>query len=105
KVEDQDYSFHVANKLYLEENFAIRKEFVEMARDVFYTDLENIEFSENVKAAETINRWVGKETEEKIHDLVEAGDLDATTIAIIVNALYFKGNWSTPFEHFATEKD
>jgi serpin B len=42
-----------------------------------------------------INRWVARQTEGKIDKLLDAIDPDAP--AVILNAVYFKAAWQTPF--------
>ena len=45
-----------------------------------------------------------EETHDKIHDLVTPDDLDENTRVVLVNTLYFQGNWTTPFEPLFTKK-
>jgi hypothetical protein len=44
-----------------------------------------------------MNSWVEKHTNDKIHNLIESNLLDEGTRAVLINALYFKANWSSPF--------
>ena len=43
----------------------------------------------------TINDWVSKKTEGRIDKVLE--NLDPNTTCVLLNAVYFKGNWLTPF--------
>jgi hypothetical protein len=45
----------------------------------------------------TINQWVEQKTENKIKDLLPPGIIDPTTRLVLTNAIYFKGDWQTPF--------
>lgn len=45
-----------------------------------------------------INKWVAEQTNDRITDLLPEGSLDATTRMILVNAIHFKGDWTTPFQ-------
>jgi serpin B len=54
------------------------------------------------QARKRINGWVAERTREKIQDLVPEGVLDALTRLVLVNAIYFKGDWALPFEEAAT---
>lgn len=49
----------------------------------------------------TINGWVKKNTNEKIEEIVKEIDPDA--ILFLINAIYFKGDWTEPFEEKATK--
>jgi serpin B len=50
----------------------------------------------------TINQWVEDKTRHKITDLIGPGVLNALTRMVLVNAIYFKGTWATPFPASAT---
>ncbi|MCB1135733.1 MAG: serpin family protein [Chlamydiia bacterium] len=49
------------------------------------------------EAAEEINNWVSEKTRALIPELVSAGDLMDVT-AVLLNALYFKGEWCQQFK-------
>jgi serine protease inhibitor len=44
-----------------------------------------------------VNAWISNETEGLITDIMPASNM-TDEVAVIVNALYFKGAWSTPFD-------
>ncbi len=49
-------------------------------------------------ARQTINGWVSQQTQDKIKELLPDGMLDEFTRLVLVNAIYFKGEWQGPFE-------
>ena len=51
-----------------------------------------------------INQWVSKTTNNKIADLLAPGTLDSLTRMVLVNAVYFKGNWLNKFDPKNTHK-
>lgn len=56
-------------------------------------DFERAAGQERVK----INRYVEEQTKGKIKDLFAPGVVDATTRMVLVNPIYFKGEWVHPF--------
>ena len=44
-----------------------------------------------------INGWVGKKTRNKIKDLIDPSNLDAYTVFVLINAIYFKATWKYQF--------
>jgi serpin B len=96
------YTLHTANKMYVKKDFSIKEEFKKAAAQVYYADTDTIDFTQSVKAAKTMNSWVEKHTNDKIHNLIDSNSLDEDTRAILINALYFKANWSSPFPLFAS---
>lgn len=51
-----------------------------------------------------INRWVEEITENLIRNLVPTGALDRLTRLVLVNAIYFKGEWASKFNEKNTKK-
>ena len=50
-----------------------------------------------------INRWVEQVTEQKIQELLPQGAVDNLTRLVLVNAIYFKGDWMTTFNDKVTK--
>ena len=93
-----------ANKIFVENNYAIKDDFQKVAKEVYQADFQNIEFGDSEEAAAEINKWVEDNTGDKIHELVKPDDLDGSTKIVLVNALYFQGNWTIPFDPVFTNK-
>lgn len=100
----EDLSLHTANIVYIKENLPVQKTFVDVARKVFKADINNINFSDNIRAAKTINEWVETQTQNKIQNLVNPQSLRRDTIAILINALYLKARWWHEFAKTMTKK-
>ncbi|KAJ3652998.1 hypothetical protein Zmor_018919 [Zophobas morio] len=98
------YSLHTANKMYVKNKFAIKDEFKTSANLVYQAESESVDFTKSVEAAKSMNDWVEKHTNNKIKDLIESKDLDEDTRVVLINALYFQANWSTPFPLSLTGK-
>uniref|UniRef100_A0A8C3SJT4 Serpin B6 n=1 Tax=Chelydra serpentina TaxID=8475 RepID=A0A8C3SJT4_CHESE len=93
-----NYVLRIANRLYGEKTFKFLATFIDSCQKFYHAELEQLDFS---KAAEDsrkhINAWVEEKTEGKIQNLLAQGAVDSMTRLVLVNAIYFKGNWATPF--------
>lgn len=49
-----------------------------------------------------INQWVAENTREKIKTIIEK--IDPADVMYLINAIYFKGNWATPFDPKITQQ-
>ena len=49
-----------------------------------------------LESVEEVNNWSNEKTHGKIKKIIE--ELDVNTVMILLNAVYFKGNWVYPFE-------
>ncbi|RZC41509.1 Serpin domain containing protein [Asbolus verrucosus] len=99
------FQLYSANKMYVTDKFPVKEEFKQVATKVYQADLENVDFGHNVETADNINKWVEKQTQNKIHNLIESDMLDDRTVAILLNALYFKAKWNTHFDVSLTKKE
>lgn len=100
----QNVTLHIANKIYAKTGYNLKAPFNEVAKNSFYSEVEQVNFSDKVNAAKTINSWVEHKTKDKIKDLVSPDLLDDLTRLILVNAIYFKGNWAEKFDKSKTKK-
>ncbi|KAK9961519.1 hypothetical protein ABG768_009303 [Culter alburnus] len=92
------YVLSVANRLYGEQSYQFVEKFLNDAKRYYEAGLEKMDFINKSEAARvTINKWVEKKTQEKIKDLVPQGILNEMTRLVLVNAIYFKGNWEMKF--------
>ncbi|MCL2803386.1 MAG: serpin family protein [Micrococcales bacterium] len=88
----------VANSIWLNTGFELDPAFFETARSVFRTEPTVLDLQAEGK--DKINAWVYDKTNHLIQQIVDRVTPDA--VAFLVNALYFKGAWVTPFDEAAT---
>jgi serpin B len=96
------YEIHVANALWLQNDFPFLPAYTDRVRQNYGADLNAIDFSKPAAAADRINAWVATETKNKIPTLVSAGSIQPDMRLILTNAIYFKGDWTVPFRSSAT---
>uniref|UniRef100_A0A8C8VR18 Serpin B6 n=1 Tax=Pelusios castaneus TaxID=367368 RepID=A0A8C8VR18_9SAUR len=100
-----NYLLRVANRLYGEKMFKLITKFTESCQKFYQAELEQLDFSGAAEdSRKHINAWVEAKTEGKIQDLLAQGVVDETTRLVLVNAIYFKGNWATQFNKDHTTK-
>ncbi len=56
------------------------------------------------KARGEINAWVAEQTRQRIPELIARGVLDEMTRLVLVNAVYLKADWKSPFSKEATPR-
>jgi serpin B len=98
------YELRVANALWGQKDYEFLAPFVQLVKDQYSGHLERVDFAKAAeKARRTINAWVEKQTNDKIRDLIGPGVLDRMTRLVLTNAVYFKGDWASPFRKDRTE--
>ncbi|XP_075682815.1 leukocyte elastase inhibitor-like isoform X2 [Rhinoderma darwinii] len=102
---DTDYLLRTANRLYGEKSFTFLDEFLGSTQKNYQADLQSVDFSAKPEdCRKEINSWVEQKTEGKIQDLLPSGSVDSLTRLVLVNAIYFKGNWSNQFDKNSTRE-
>jgi len=77
---------------------SIKESYVQTARDVHGAKASSLP-----KTFDQINKFVSKQTNGMIENMLE-GQVDPLTVAILINAVYFKGSWKIKFDQNKTEK-
>ncbi|XP_058659694.1 serpin B6-like isoform X1 [Ammospiza caudacuta] len=99
------YILRTANRLYGEKTFEFLPSFIESSQKSYHAGLEQMDFLHAWEdSRKQINGWVEERTEGKIQNLLAEGTLDSLTRLVLVNAIYFKGNWGKPFRKASTRE-
>ena len=97
------FALHVANALWGQRGEKWLPAFLKTTQGNYGAGLREVDFVRaRERARVTINQWVEKQTRDKIKDLLQRGVLTPDTRLVLTNAIYFKGEWSHPFEKRAT---
>uniref|UniRef100_UPI003AAAFFD0 leukocyte elastase inhibitor-like isoform X2 n=1 Tax=Centroberyx gerrardi TaxID=166262 RepID=UPI003AAAFFD0 len=98
------YALSLANRLYGEKSYQFVEDFLAETKKHYNAELESVDFKTNPEAARNnINSWVEKQTQDKIKEVLVQGVVDNMTRLVLVNAIYFKGNWDKKFKEDFTK--
>jgi serpin B len=87
-----------ANALFGEQSVAWKQDFLDTVAASYGAGLQVVDFvTASAAATDAINAWVATQTRDKIPVIIPAGLLDAMTRLVLVNTLYLKAPWETPF--------
>ncbi len=87
-----------ANALYPQKGYEILPSFLQIVKANYGVAIELMDYVSNSEGSRSaINEWVEAETENKIKNLIPSGTLNSLTRLILVNAIYFKGDWQNAF--------
>jgi serpin B len=104
--ETQGYQLHMANALWGQKGSRFREDFLLTTKTYYGAGLNEVDFRTAAEEArKTINAWVEQQTKDKIKDLIPLGALDELTRLVLTNAIYFKGDWVSPFMKPLTKEE
>jgi serpin B len=90
--------WNAANRLFGQRDYAFRDAFLTLMRDGFAAPFEPLDFRLSPEPSRLgINAWVEEQTRQRIRDLIPMGAINRDTRLVLVNALYLKAPWDTPF--------
>jgi serine protease inhibitor len=93
---DPKVELAVANSLWAREGVNFNEDYLNRSRNYYGAEITELNF-DDPGSADTINSWVRDKTRNKIDGIVEP-PINPDTILFLINAIYFKGEWSEPFE-------
>ena len=96
----------IANSLWPQEKYPFREEFLDLLKRDCGATVTPLNYQRAAEPARArINQWVDDKTRHRIAEIIGPGVLNALTRMVLVNAIYFKGTWATPFPESATQAD
>jgi serpin B len=99
------FELNIANAIWAEKTFSIEAPYRETVGKHYGTGaFRAADFKGNADGErDKINSWVEGKTKDRIKDLIGKGVLTDTTRMVLVNAIYFKGEWASPFKEANTK--
>uniref|UniRef100_A0A8C2X3F6 Serpin peptidase inhibitor, clade C (antithrombin), member 1 n=1 Tax=Cyclopterus lumpus TaxID=8103 RepID=A0A8C2X3F6_CYCLU len=99
RKKDETTELISANRLFGDKSLVFNETYQNISETVYGAKLLPLNFKENPeKARVTINNWISNKTENLIQDTLPEGALDSNTILVLVNTIYFKGQWKNKFD-------
>jgi serpin B len=92
--------FESANSIWILKDYPVLNAFKQINQQYYQADIQNVDFSKQATLT-MINNWVSEKTHQKIPTILEELP-PALTRLILINALYFKGFWTEPFNKSLT---
>ncbi|XP_040078043.1 intracellular coagulation inhibitor 3-like [Ixodes scapularis] len=92
---DDNVSLMIANAVFVQKNLKVLESYQKELADTFAAMFRSVDVgAENFAMESEINEWVKNKTRGKISGFKIPSD----TVVALLNAIYFKGIWKTPFE-------
>ncbi|GAB4210891.1 MAG: serpin family protein [Synechococcales cyanobacterium] len=89
----------VANSLWLREGIPVQPDFVQTSQSFFRAEVQTLPFDNQALGA--INGWANSQTQGKIPRILD--EIDANGLAYLLNAVYFRGDWTRAFDAQLTQ--
>lgn len=100
KSSDPKIELAIANSLWARGGARFNEAFLERNRKFYGAEVSTLDFR-NPQSVAAINRWVNANTKGKIPKIVDR--IDPQQVMLLINAVYFKGQWQKRFEKTLTQ--
>ena len=98
---DSKTTLHIANSLWHNSSYQIHNEYITSTKTYYDADVMPLDI---YNAATQVNDWCSTKTNGLINDLLKSNQVDKFTASILVNAMYFDGQWKNRFNKKDTYK-
>jgi len=96
---------NAANALWPQEGYPFLEAFLAVCQTHYGVAVTPLNYAADPEACRRqINAWVAEQTRDKIANLIPPDVIDTVTRLVLVNAIYFKGDWTHQFEAHRTEE-
>lgn len=96
---DPAVQMSIANSLWAKQGISFKPEFLQQNQQFYGAKVTELDFAKP-DSANVINSWVKENTKGKIEQIVD--QLKPDDVLFLINAIYFKGNWTKPFDKSQT---
>ncbi|MBR0239582.1 MAG: serpin family protein [Bacteroidales bacterium] len=105
QLPDLDYltKLSLANAIYVDNGFHLLDEYCKTVETYYNAGVGNLDFNDRKGSADIINAWCSKNTNGLIPKVLD--EVTPDNLAYLLNALYFKSQWSSPFKKQYTCKE
>jgi len=99
---DTDVETSIANSIWYRLGYDVKEDFIERNVKYYSSEVRELDFSDP-QAADTINQWIDQATKGKIAEMIDS--IPFETMMYLVNAIYFKGDWTHQFSASETRDE
>ena len=92
---DKRILISIANSVWTENNFVVKKPFTDILTGFYNAESKSFAITDPTAPTE-INSWIENKTNGLIKKMIDK--LDDNTVMLLINAIYFKGKWKSPFD-------
>ncbi|XP_065207609.1 serpin B3-like [Planococcus citri] len=102
----QNSCLKVASQMFIAEKFPMKKSYEQLVAKYFESIYQTVDFAKfPAKIADMINSWVSEKTNNLITEIITSDALNKNTAMILLNAVYFKADWSHKFNYYSTRNE
>lgn len=96
---DNQVILNIANSIWYDVNLQVESPFIQTNQQFYNAEVTALDFADPYSVG-IINNWVAEKTNDKIKTIIS--NLSPYDRMVLINAIYFKGNWKYQFDENET---
>ena len=100
---DKNTKLMIADAIVVDEGYKLRPAYSKTVEDYYDAQISNLDFKDTKRSADKINRWCYEHTEGLIPHILD--EVSPAMLCYLLNALYFKGEWTEKFNKAYTTEE
>ncbi|XP_041362757.1 leukocyte elastase inhibitor C-like [Gigantopelta aegis] len=102
--EVENATLRLVNAMYVRRSVSLRNRFVRKMRRFYKARIKTFTFRQLGGPEANINKWIQKRSRKKIKDFLPPESVNSQTLLMLMNAVFFRGSWLSPFNKKDTAK-
>ncbi|XP_035826973.1 serpin B3 [Aplysia californica] len=100
----KDVQLYTGNGIFTNPSFNIVPSFVTDVQNKYFAKAEAFDMNAAGGPEKPINDFIERNTHDMIKNVVKSNSITSDTVMLLVNTLFFKGNWAENFDVYKTQK-
>ena len=96
-VNNDSLRLEIANSCCVNRKYSLYREYSQIMRNYYDADVSTMDFYNAEDVANLLNEWCKEHTKGMIPQIISKDEIDESMVIFWLNAIYFKGLWSSPF--------
>ena len=102
-VLDEETIISIGNALMVNQKYSLLDSYQSAVKQFYLAEVSNKDFTDIEGTTRYINDWCSRQTNGLIPQILDT--VDPAVVSYLMNALYFKGAWASPFEEKYTAEE
>ncbi|CAF0939621.1 unnamed protein product [Rotaria sp. Silwood1] len=100
------FQLQLVNRLYVQKGYKTQEKYLDRIEQSFQSNVKLEDFQNNsANVVQKINTWVEEQTNGRICNTLSTKDVTSDTRFVLINCIYFKGEWQDKFQATNTDKN
>lgn len=103
-LNDNQQGYPIFNAIWTDNNLVVKETYKKTLARNYSSGIMQTDFKNKETAVSVINGWITEKTNDKIREVINSSNIKDSTSIVIVNTVYFKGEWLNKFDKQKTKE-